>query len=255
LPSILFILSNAFAGGICNVPTTAGQVIFPANWHDVPYLYVSNEEVNQGETVDTWVVATWPYPPYYWSLSGEDFSLQKGETKDLEVNKLSAGSYACGAATIKVMDSLGQGVTGYVRSNIGTWVLKGNYCGLSGSVSCYRWDSSNFAEYVLTEGNKKQYQGTELTFGWKIWAEPKCCTYCENWYNSNPCSNTTPNCIDGDHNPPGLAYCDIGGYVPDCVTNPCRRGEEDCFCSRYAWGCHFARACVRSLKYWEYECP
>jgi len=127
LPSILLFISSAFGAGQCVLPTTPGSVIFPPNWHGKPYLFTSSETVNQGESVDTWVVSTWPYPPYYWSLSGEEFYLEKAKTNsDFEINKLSAGSYSCGAAAITVTDSIGQTDTGYVRG-VGVWRNKGQW--------------------------------------------------------------------------------------------------------------------------------
>jgi hypothetical protein len=58
--------------------------------------------------------------PFSWSVSGIDFSLDYSET-EIRSNQLNAGSSSCGLAEIKVVDSCGEEIFGYVRAAIGDW--------------------------------------------------------------------------------------------------------------------------------------
>ncbi|MBW2005045.1 MAG: RHS domain-containing protein [Deltaproteobacteria bacterium] len=108
------------------------EIIYPPDWFpEFQYNPNNPEDIDRNSTVEISVIGG--TPPYTWSVSGKGFSLAETETQGLS-NTLYADDTACRAATITVIDDCGQTATGYVRCTTGQWVLKGHYCGLSGSV-------------------------------------------------------------------------------------------------------------------------
>ena len=185
-----------------------------------------------------------------------------------EINGLQALSYACGSAEIMVTDAAGNSDTEHVRSTNGEWVFKGTQCGLKGSVSCYHYDIYfGTAYYELIQGNQKQWQATKIVKAHGIHPNQGHCQWCEDWYQGKPYGsipNTVdwPNCIDGDHEVPGLTSC--------CSTNDYWCDMDDCRSSVWAcdegddhWMAHGEAACIWDrggqygvqLKYYEWECP
>ena len=191
----------------------------------------SGETIDRSDSIEVFVEGG--CPPFTWSVSGTDFSLDN-ETTTSRQNTLNAGASACGTATITVTDDCGDEITGYVRCTYGEWILKSNDCQLSG-VGTYLGASYPSYYYELISGNKKQLQTT-----YKSWAgscyfltEEACETWCST-QNEVDCGADAPdNCIDHDNEFP--ANCFVYSGCPDLWSG-------ECFC-------------VYSLSYYEWECP
>ncbi len=198
-------------------------------------------------------------PPFEWTVSGEGFSLEEGI--DGEVI-LSANGSACGSAEINVTDDLGQIVTQYVRSTVGQWILKGNYCGLAGATGDVSPSGYNL-NIDATIGNKKQ----EMLYDYLgIYQYSSCLpgTYaevclgpspCEGWISEacsagSSCLDYTINCIF-IFGTPSLTSCGKEGAI---CKNPCGCGWWG---AEYCWWMDthtYATPSGEDLRYYEWEC-
>jgi len=215
-------------GGVLGA-TLSDNYIYPPDWFPVlEYLPGNPDEVPAGSSVEIQILGE--APPFVWTVSGNGFSLAANETSGLS-NILYVEDISCGSAQIQITDATGQTVTGYVRSSIGQWVSKGNYCGLGGSASWYDMTSDGIRDlifqYELISGNKRQYQESATNFMEHASCDdvPGICEaqnlfYCPSEYRDE-------NCIDGD--------------FADFFPSACEDGEYHCFCVFY-------------LEYSEWEC-
>ena len=152
-------------------------------------------------------------------------------------------------------------------------MFKGNYCGLSGSVSCSSF-SNDVAKYTLIVGKRKQYQETRLIEAHKIHPDQGHCQWCDDYFENHQCGSVTdtsdePNCIDGDHQVPGFDCCSTNyywckdadicrsGFVPD----PNWGSTGECVPGDNKWMAHIQMSCINKsgevdrLSYYEWECP
>jgi len=263
-------------GGCVGVPTITGNPEFQVDWSTFQWHPDNLEVVEQNESITVSVLNG--KPSFTWQISGNDFwfdpiytvtSIQNGGSSAT----IYAGPNACGSATITVTDTNNEIVTGSVRNTSGYWAFKGNYCGLSGSVTCSSVDRNDVAKYTLISGNKKQYQETRLIRDHKIHPEQGHCQYCDDYYASYPCGSDSetsdePNCIDGDHQVPGYDCCSTNYYWckyadgcrSDFAPDPEWGSTGECVPGDYRWMAHVEVSCVNKsegvtrLLYYEWEC-
>jgi hypothetical protein len=133
---VLFLVVNSWSQaqqGICVFPTGTEEVVYPPAWHDsVLAVYSSADTVRRGNTIQVWLEADGHgCPPYQWQVSGRGFHFEStaGPTTattdgDGEMLDVWAGSTACGAAVITVMDGCGAVAEVSIREpGHGRWVL------------------------------------------------------------------------------------------------------------------------------------
>jgi RHS repeat-associated protein len=162
---------------------------YPPDWFpEFEYDPYNPDEIDPNSSITIYVIGG--NPPYTWQVSGDGFSLSKTQTWGSS-NTLFADVTACGSVAITVTDAAGDTVTGYVRSTAGKWVLKGNYCGLSGSVPWYRRSPSplSWLAYQLIEGNKRQDQLTTRSYDRGLGMN---CTSCTAWCETKTCPEQKP---------------------------------------------------------------
>lgn len=170
-------------------------------------------------------------PPFHWIVSGTHFSLGSSHTQERD-NTLNASSDSCGSATILVIDSCDNEVTGFVRSTVGQWVLKStDECVLSGPYD----ETINTGEHRLTLGNKRQYQ--------------KWGSVCSSYGGDYTCANPWI-C-----NSPGYTCSDHVNCVPVIGCDPCLTGDDVPImgCFHTAPNSYFVR-CIRELLFYLWEC-
>lgn len=113
----------------------------------------SEEEIERNNQAEIIIVGG--KGPFLWSVSGTGFSLESTETEGRS-NTLYADETACGSAAITVIDLCDETITGFVRGDIGQWVLKGNYCGMPGEEGLVINYDHFWYHVEAIKGNKKQ---------------------------------------------------------------------------------------------------
>jgi len=246
---------------------------------DLAWDSVSNPETMAPGDSET-IYVTGGRGPFIWTIKqGSGFGFDAaGTLKSIQTAQearsvqLYTNGAACGSCEIEVLDFCGQTATGYIRCTTGVWKLKGRYCGLKGSVSCYGNYGGDITYYEYIFGNKKQVQATKLPDEQKI-HPPNHCQWCQNMADAYPCGDARwpntcneSNCIDGDHpDLPGLFECkstdDWSCHWQDtCYTD---LGGDRCYeCDNgdIHWQADMRMACVYhdgsdpGLWYYEWEC-
>jgi hypothetical protein len=238
----LMVLPFVFLLNLSGAVGQEKQCIFqtmPENVEGIEYLLALQwapghppAEIEPGKNAVVKVVGG--FPPIQWSVSGNGFSLDKVEEKDVDHarNKLlKASSAACGPATITVTDALEETKTGYVRCTNGVWVFKGYYCGMgSEGEATMTGLGGGYYSFTLTKGYQRQSHWSNVTAT----------------HNYVPCADR--NC---------LGYCSGIGCEPcldwsdayNCHLVPCIDTPTETLPNR--------SSCFRNLNfdYWEWECP
>jgi hypothetical protein len=140
---------------------------------------------------------------------------------------------------VTVTDNCDNAAQHTVRNTGGVWVVKGNYCGVTGAGDC-QW-TGNYAYCELIEGNKKQNQVGEF-YG-----------HCD----ETPCQGDC-NGVDIE----GAALCNAYGYMSqgDCIWS-LAPGYKICKCTvGYCPTCGGNHGCcngvrTKDLTYSAWECP
>jgi len=208
LPFVFFLnLSGAVGQERCIVPT------IPKNVEGIAELLALRwasghppAEIQPGTDAEVTVVAG--FPPLQWSVSGNGFSLDKVEEKDVDHERsklLIASPTACGTATITVTDSHNS-VTGYVRSKAGTWVYK-ETCSLT-DCDCKKY----YTRWIYEISGYQQW----IFFGYDY-----CCKADCGWSCSHPPACGTPD------------QCCEGHFSCEGYYGPYRAKE----CWYYEWEC------------------
>ena len=288
---LLFMLNLndfTFAEDICSddanspgLPTFTQNTQHPENWFSKPVIKTSQDTIERNSSVEVWITLSgWGSPPYQWEVSGSGFHFNDidgpafAESKSTSTRLiLWADGTACGTAEITVTDSKGNHDIGFVRGTAGYWAFKGNYCGLSGNITCSTVNRDEIAQYTLIKGNKKQYQETRLIRDHRIHPSQGQCQYCDDFYANHPCGSDSvtsdePNCIDGDHQVPGYDCCSTNYYWcdfsdgcrSDFAPNPDWGSTGECVTGDNRWMADVQVACVNKsggvvrLLYYEWEC-
>ena len=137
--------------------TIQGNVKFNFEWDPA-----NPQEIGRNSNAEIKVIGG--LPQYNWSVVGTGFGLAQSQSNDVS-NILTAGSTACGTATITVTDRRGDTTAGYVRCTAGHWVLKQDKTCLMPGSGTVTETGSNYAHVELVVGYKKQVQRTYRTGG------------------------------------------------------------------------------------------
>ncbi|MBW2044783.1 MAG: hypothetical protein JRI96_07830 [Deltaproteobacteria bacterium] len=171
------------------------------------------------------VFVTGGTPPFIWSVEGTGFSLDNSKTTE-RFNTLKTDDSACGAATIKVIDSCGSEVTESVRCTEGSgWIYHGwDHAETGDCLKC--GDTDHPVSREIIQGNERwvlqsradhyhdqcsQAACTDNDWQYKNWPLPPCGTPWECWDRPNHI------CPDCGFDPPHYNFYDRYNY--------------------YTWGC------------------
>jgi len=201
----------------------------PEHWC-IPLAWPSFNPVDIDPDISKPIYVEHGVAPYHWEVTGTGFTLANSDTPD-PVNSLYASPSSCGTAKVMVSDICGNVCTGHVMSTAGTWVLQGDYCGLSGVGIEIGSSPPTDTYFELISGHQRQLQ-TRYWVG-ATGSEPNCsspppiiyCTANILYY----CGETRiPNCIDP-----------VNVYPYYCFDPP--GNGWDCYCVAglhyYEWGC------------------